>query len=54
LVAAIPDRYEELARIETIEGVCWNTFCVYGDRVIVRSDQGMACFELPLEEQLNW
>ncbi len=48
LVAGDRSGFREWATIETISGVCWNTLCLYGDRLIVRSDQEMACFRLPL------
>ncbi len=47
LVAANHDTFNELASIKTIRGVCWNTFCIYGDRIVVRSDREIACFRLP-------
>ncbi|MDG1895867.1 MAG: PQQ-binding-like beta-propeller repeat protein [Fuerstiella sp.] len=47
LITASPDGYEELGSFPTISGVCWNTLCLYGDRVLVRSEIEAACFELP-------
>ncbi len=47
LINATPDGYEELASFPTISGVCWNTLCLYGDRILVRSEIEAACFELP-------
>ena len=47
LIQATPDGYEELASFSTISGVCWNTLCLYGDRILVRSEIEAACFQLP-------
>jgi outer membrane protein assembly factor BamB len=47
LIHATPDGYEELGSFPTISGVCWNTLCLYGDRILVRSEIETACFELP-------
>ena len=46
LVRATPDGYEELGSLDTIEGVCWNTICRYGNLVLVRSDLEAACIRL--------
>ena len=46
-----PVEYRELGRIEdAIDGVCWNTLCVYGNLLLIRSDRQMACYELPVVE----
>lgn len=47
---ATPDGYTELAKIDALEGTCWNTLCLTGDKLLVRSDQEAACFQLPLNE----
>lgn len=47
LVQATPSGYEELASMETIDGICWNTLCLYGDLLLVRSQKEAACFRLP-------
>jgi outer membrane protein assembly factor BamB len=46
LISASPEGYQELGSIETIEGTCWNTMCLYGNRLLVRSELEAACFEL--------
>lgn len=46
LAEANPEAYRELGRIKTIDGVCWNTIALYGNRVLVRSDSEAACFQL--------
>lgn len=49
LAQADHNQYIQLGTIKTISGTCWNTICLFGNRVLVRSDFEMACFELPLE-----
>jgi outer membrane protein assembly factor BamB len=48
MCALTPDQYRELGRIRTIDGVCWNTIGIFGNKILVRSEQEMACYELPL------
>ena len=49
LVRCAPEQYEELGRVEdAIEGKCWNTLTLAGDRLLIRSDLEAACYELPL------
>ena len=50
LVNPTPDRYEELGKCPTIDGVCWNVLCLYGNQLLVRSELEAACFELPIVE----
>ena len=47
LVAANPDKHEELARIEAVSGKTWAHPTIAHGRLYVRSDQEMACFDLP-------
>ena len=47
LVQADPDKYIELGSFDTIDGICWNTICLYGDLVLVRSEREAACYRLP-------
>jgi len=49
LVEANSKEYVELGSIKTIDGICWNTICLYGDLVLVRSELQAACFRLPTE-----
>lgn len=44
---ASPDGYTELVRIKAVDGTCWNTLCLTGDKLIVRSDQEAVCIQLP-------
>ena len=48
LVAADPSEYVQLGKFKTIEGICWNTMCLYGDLLLVRSEIEAACYKLPL------
>ena len=48
LLEATPDEYRELGVVKTIEGVCWNTLCLTGNRLLVRSELEAACLEIPL------
>ncbi|MCA9034203.1 MAG: PQQ-binding-like beta-propeller repeat protein [Planctomycetaceae bacterium] len=48
LLEASPDAYLELGSIRTIEGVCWNTLCLTGNKLLVRSEIEAACIELPM------
>lgn len=48
LLEASPDEYRELGVVKTIEGVCWNTLCLTGNRLLVRSELEAACLEIPI------
>ncbi len=43
LVDATPDGFKEHGRFDTIDGICWNTICVYNQYVLVRSELEAAC-----------
>ncbi len=53
LVAADPAEYRELGSMKTIEGICWNTLCLYGDKLLVRSELEAACIQLPTKSNSN-
>ena len=48
LLEATPDDYRELGTLRTIDGVCWNTLCLTGNRLLVRSEIEAACVEIPM------
>ena len=48
LVRATPDRFEELARFQAIEGRTWNHPALVGDFLLVRNGEEMAAFRLSL------
>jgi len=48
LLEATPDEYRELGVMKTIEGVCWNTLCLTGRYLLVRSEVESACIEIPM------
>lgn len=50
LVRATPERYQELASFQAIEGVTWNNPALSGARLLVRNAEEAACYELPLAE----
>jgi outer membrane protein assembly factor BamB len=48
LVSATPDKFTEVARLPAIEGKTWNHPVLVRDTLLVRNDQEMAAFRLPL------
>jgi outer membrane protein assembly factor BamB len=48
LVKATPDEFAEIARFPAIKGKTWNHPVLVGDVLLVRNDQEMAAFRLPL------
>ena len=48
MVHASPEKHEELGAFQALEGMTWNTFCLYGDLLLVRNAKEAACFRLPL------
>ena len=47
LVKANPERHEELARFQAINGKTWNYPAIAHGRILVRNAVEMACFDLP-------
>ena len=47
LVRAVPDRFEEVARVKALTGKTWNHPIIHRGRLYVRNSQEAACFELP-------
>ena len=50
LVAAIPDRHQELGRFSALSGITWNQPSLYGNRLLVRNAERAACYELALRD----
>ena len=50
LIEASPDGYSEPGSFDTIDGVCWNTLCLYGDKLLVRSELEAACIQIPARD----
>ena len=50
LVAATPEKQQELTRFSAIKGITWNNPCLYGKLLLVRNGEEAACFELAVEE----
>ena len=46
LVAANPEKHDELGRFQAIEGKTWNHPTIVGRRLYVRNAEEMACYEL--------
>ena len=50
LVAADPSSFQELTRFTALpSGISWNTPVVTGKRLLIRNNEEVACFELPVE-----
>jgi outer membrane protein assembly factor BamB len=51
LVAAAPDGYRELAKVQALEDKTWNHPVVVGDMLLVRNGSEMAAYRLPLRNR---
>lgn len=50
LVAAEPEEFRELAKLDVIGDVTWNVPALSGDRLLIRNADEAACLRLPLAE----
>lgn len=48
LVEASPQAFRELTRATVVEGQSWNYPVLFGNRLLVRTEQQAACYELPV------
>ena len=54
LIQATPDAYTQLGELDTgLEGICWNTLCISGSKLLIRSDTEAACIELPVSDKAD-
>ena len=51
LVESSPDDYHELGRFQAIDGLTWNTLCLWGSYLLVRNSEEAACYQLPVERR---
>ncbi|MBW3596926.1 MAG: PQQ-like beta-propeller repeat protein [Planctomycetes bacterium] len=48
LVAASPERYQELGRIQALNAQTWNNLCLYDNYLLTRNSEEAACYKLSL------
>ena len=48
IVAAVADKFTEVARFQVLEGKTWNHPVLVGDLLLVRNGEQMAAFRMPL------
>jgi outer membrane protein assembly factor BamB len=47
LVAADPQKFRQLGKIEALQGISWNNLCLSGKNLLIRNGKQAACYELP-------
>ena len=47
LVAADPEEFRELGKIQALQGQTWNNLCLTGKLLLIRNAEEAACYELP-------
>jgi outer membrane protein assembly factor BamB len=47
LVAADPQKFRQLGKIEALNGISWNNLCLSGKHLLIRNGKQAACYELP-------
>ena len=48
LIALSPEGLQVQGEIEAMQQQCWATLCLYGNQLLVRSVDQIACYEIPL------
>lgn len=51
LVEANPNKHVEVARMKAFDFRAWNSPVLLGNRLLVRNDRQIACYELPLRDE---
>lgn len=46
LVAADPQKFQELGQIDALKGKTWNNLCISGNRLLIRNGEQAVCYEL--------
>lgn len=47
LVAADPQKFQQLGEIQALQGITWNNLCLSGKHLLIRNGKQAACYELP-------
>lgn len=47
LVAASPEKFQQLGKIEALSDKAWNNLCLTGHRLLIRNGKEAVCYELP-------
>ncbi len=49
LIALSPQELQLLGEVEVMQQKCWATLCLYGNQLLVRSVDEIACYQLPVQ-----
>lgn len=52
LIALSPQGLQEQGEMKVMKQQCWATLCLYGNQLLVRSVDEIACYQLPLQTEL--
>lgn len=47
LVAASPEKFQQLGKIDALSDKAWNNLCLTGNRLLIRNGKEAVCYELP-------
>lgn len=45
-VPAMIDGYQASEPLTALDGICWNTLCLYGNKLVLRNSREIVCFEV--------